>query len=100
MSTKDDLIKSLKEKKARIAILGLGYVGLPLAVVFGEAGFNVTGVDADKRKIAALAEGKSYIPDVKTEAVEKLVKGGRFTATADFSVLKDMDAVSICVPTP
>jgi UDP-N-acetyl-D-glucosamine dehydrogenase len=100
MSTKEILIGKLKNKNAKIAILGLGYVGLPLAVVFGEAGFHVTGVDPDNRKIATLAEGKSYIPDVKTEVVEKLVKAGRFTATADFSVLKDMDAVSICVPTP
>ena len=100
MSTKEILIKKLKDKNAKIAILGLGYVGLPLAVVFGEAGFNVTGIDPDKRKITALAEGKSYIPDVKTEAVKKLVDGGKFTATADFSVLKEMDAVSICVPTP
>ncbi len=100
MSTKDDLIKSLKEKKARIAILGLGYVGLPLAVVFGEAGFQVTGVDPDKRKIDALNKGVSYIPDVKTEAIEKLVRSGHLTATTDFSVLKEIDAVSICVPTP
>lgn len=100
MSTKDDLIKSLKEKKARIAILGLGYVGLPLAVVFGEAGFHVTGVDPDKRKIDALNKGVSYIPDVKTEAIEKLVKSGHLTATTDFSVLQEIDAVSICVPTP
>jgi UDP-N-acetyl-D-glucosamine dehydrogenase len=92
--------QKLKDKNAKVAILGLGYVGLPLAVVFGEAGFHVTGVDPDQRKIDALAEGKSYIPDVKTEAVAKLVKDGRFTATTDFSVLKDMDAVSICVPTP
>jgi UDP-N-acetyl-D-glucosamine dehydrogenase len=69
-------------------------------VVFGEAGFHVTGVDPDKRKIDILAQGKSYIPDVKTEAVEKLMKAGLFFATADFSVLKEMDAVSICVPTP
>jgi UDP-N-acetyl-D-glucosamine dehydrogenase len=100
MSTKEILIEKLKSKTAKVAILGLGYVGLPLAVVFGEAGFQVTGVDPDKRKIDALAEGKSYIPDVKTEAVAKLVKGGNFTATTDFSVLKEMDAVSICVPTP
>ena len=100
MSTKEILIKSLKEKKAHIAILGLGYVGLPLAVVFGEAGFHVTGVDTDSRKIDALNKGVSYIPDVKTEAVEKLVKSGHLTATTDFSVLKDVDAVSICVPTP
>ena len=100
MSTKETLIKKLKEKKASIAILGLGYVGLPLAVVFGEAGFRVTGVDPDSRKVDSLIKGVSYIPDVKTEAIEKLVKSGNLTATTDFSVLKEMDAVSICVPTP
>jgi UDP-N-acetyl-D-glucosamine dehydrogenase len=100
MSTKEILIDKLKNKTAKIAILGLGYVGLPLAVVFGEAGFQVTGVDPDKRKSDSLLKGKSYIPDVKSETVEKLVKDGKFTATTDFSVLKDMDAVSICVPTP
>src|ERR1051325_10010425 len=97
MSIKETLITNLKEKKARIGILGLGYVGLPLAVVFAEAGFHVTGVDPDARKVDVLTKGISYIPDVKTEAVEKLVKSGYFTATTDFSVLKDMDAVSICV---
>ena len=100
MSTKETLIKKLKEKKASIAILGLGYVGLPLAVVFGEAGFRVTGVDPDSRKVDSLIKGVSYIPDVKTESIEKLVKSGNLTATTDFSVLKEMDAVSICVPTP
>ena len=100
MSTKETLIKKLKEKKASIAILGLGYVGLPLAVVFGEAGFRVTGVDPDSRKVDSLVKGVSYIPDVKTESIEKLVKSGNLTATTDFSVLKEMDAVSICVPTP
>ncbi|MGB8982336.1 MAG: nucleotide sugar dehydrogenase, partial [Anaerolineales bacterium] len=100
MTTKEILIRNLKEKKARIAILGLGYVGLPLAVVFGEAGFHVTGVDPDSRKIDCLKKGTSYIPDVKTESIEKLVKSGHLRATTDFSVLKEMDAVSICVPTP
>lgn len=100
MSTKEILIKSLKEKKAKVAILGLGYVGLPLAVVFGEAGFHVTGVDPDQSKIDALLKGESYIPDVETDAVARLVKDGKLTATTDFSVLKEMDAVSICVPTP
>ena len=100
MTTKEDLIKKMKDKTAKVAILGLGYVGLPLAVVFGEAGFHVTGVDPDQRKIDSLVKGKSYIPDVKTEAVSQLVNDGRFTATTDFSVLKEMDAVSICVPTP
>ena len=65
MSTKETLINKLKEKKARIGILGLGYVGLPLAVVFGEAGFHVTGIDPDSRKVDSLGRGVSYIPDVK-----------------------------------
>jgi UDP-N-acetyl-D-glucosamine dehydrogenase len=100
MTTKDTLIKKLHDKSAEIAILGLGYVGLPLAVVFGEAGFKVTGVDPDSRKVDSLQKGKSYIPDVKSEAVAALVKSGRLKATTDFSALKEMDAVSICVPTP
>ena len=100
MSTKDNLIQKLKSKEAKVAILGLGYVGLPLAVVFAEAGFHVTGIDPDPRKVDSLKRGISYIPDVKTESIEKLVKSGYLTATTDFSVLKNMDAVSICVPTP
>src|SRR6266508_879295 len=100
MSIKETLIKNLKEKKACVGILGLGYVGLPLAVVFAEAGFHVTGVDPDSRKVDSLNKGVSYIPDVKKESVEKLVKSGFLSATSDFSVLKEMDAVSICVPTP
>jgi UDP-N-acetyl-D-glucosamine dehydrogenase len=100
MSTKETLIEDLKTKQAHVGILGLGYVGLPLAVVFAEAGFHVTGIDPDARKVDCLNQGVSYIPDVKTEAIEKLVKSGNLTATTDFSILKEMDAVSICVPTP
>lgn len=97
---KDELISKLKNKNARVAILGLGYVGLPLAVVFAEAGFKVTGIDPDAGKVDSLKGGISYIPDVKTESVAKLIKSGHLTATTDFSALKEMDAVSICVPTP
>jgi len=100
MTTKENLIQKLKSMEAKVAILGLGYVGLPLAVVFAEAGFHVTGVDPDSRKVDSLTRGISYIPDVKTEVVERLVKSGYLTATTDFSVLKNMDAASICVPTP
>ncbi|GAB4463090.1 MAG: nucleotide sugar dehydrogenase [Anaerolineales bacterium] len=100
MSIKEELVRKLKDKTARVGILGLGYVGLPLAVVFAEAGFRVTGIDPDSRKVDSLSRGISYIPDVKTEAVERIVKSGHLTATTDFSVLKDIDAVSICVPTP
>jgi len=100
MSTKETLIEKLRSKEAKVAILGLGYVGLPLAVVFAEAGFHVTGIDPDSRKVESLTKGISYIPDVKTEVVERLVKSDYLTATTDFSVLQNMDAVSICVPTP
>jgi UDP-N-acetyl-D-glucosamine dehydrogenase len=94
------LIEKIKNRNIRIAVLGIGYVGLPLAVVFAEAGFNVTGVDPDKRKVNSLVKGVSYIPDISTERLAPLVKSGHLKATTDFSVLKEMDAVSICVPTP
>ena len=100
MSTKETLIKKMNDKTARIAILGLGYVGLPLAVVFAEAGFTVTGIDPDVRKSDSVKKGVSYIPDISTERLAPLVKSGHLTASTDFSVLKDMDAASICVPTP
>jgi UDP-N-acetyl-D-glucosamine dehydrogenase len=100
MTIKDTLLKSMKEKTARIGILGLGYVGLPLAVVFAEAGFDVTGIDPDKRKVDSVNKRVSYIPDVPTEKLAELVKSGKLKATTDFSVLKDIDAASICVPTP
>jgi UDP-N-acetyl-D-glucosamine dehydrogenase len=97
---KTTLIEKLKNKTARIAILGMGYVGLPLAVVFAEAGFNVTGIDPDLRKTDSLTKGVSYIPDVSTQRLAPLVKSGHLKATSDFSLLSEMDAVSICVPTP
>jgi UDP-N-acetyl-D-glucosamine dehydrogenase len=100
MATKDLLLEKLNNKTARVGILGMGYVGLPLAVVFAEAGFDVTGVDPESRKVEALNEGGSYIPDVPGETVTRLVKAGRLKATTDFSVLKEIDAVCICVPTP
>lgn len=100
MSYKDKLIQKLKNRQAKVAVLGLGYVGLPLAVVFAEAGFTVTGIDPDTRKVDLLNQGKSYIQDVPTEQVARLVADGKLQATADFAALQSMDAVSICVPTP
>jgi UDP-N-acetyl-D-glucosamine dehydrogenase len=100
MTTKDTLLEHLKNKTARIAVMGMGYVGLPLAVVFAEAGFTVTGIDPDGRKIERINQGESYIPDITTETVAKLVKAGKLKATTDFAALKDAEAVSICVPTP
>jgi len=94
------LLDQLNKKTARVGILGLGYVGLPLAVVFADAGFTVTGIDPDKRKVDALLEGRSYIQDVPREQVARLVSAGKLKATTDFAVLKEIDAVSVCVPTP
>jgi len=100
MTTKESLIKKLQEKTAKIGILGMGYVGMPLAVVFAEAGFNVTGIDPDQRKVDAFNKDVSYIQDVPSETLAWLHKAGKLNMTADFAALKDMDAVSICVPTP
>jgi len=100
MSTKETLIKKLQDKSAKIGILGMGYVGMPLAVVFAEASFNVLGIDPDQRKVDTFNKGVSYIQDVPTETIARLQKAGNLNMTADFTALKDMDAVSICVPTP
>jgi len=98
--TKDALIYSLRDHSAKIGILGLGYVGLPLAVAFGEAGFQVFGIDPDLRKVKALNNGESYVQDVSEKQISRLVNNERLSATSDFSVLLHCDAVSICVPTP
>jgi UDP-N-acetyl-D-glucosamine dehydrogenase len=100
MSPKETLIKKLQDKSAKIGILGMGYVGMPLAVVFAEASFNVLGIDPDQRKVDTFNKGVSYIQDVPTETIARLQKAGNLNMTADFTALKDMDAVSICVPTP
>ena len=90
----------VQERSARIGVIGLGYVGLPLAVEFAKAGFEVTGFDVDESKVTAINAGCSYILDVKTKDVEECVGAGRLRATTDMSKLRDMDAIDICVPTP
>ena len=94
------LQQKIREKTAIVGVIGLGYVGLPLAVEFANAGFRVVGIDVDQRKVDAVNAKTSYIQDVATEEVAKLVEAGRLRATVDFSALKEIDAVSICVPTP
>ncbi len=96
----NQLYKKLNDHSAHIVILGLGYVGLPLAAVLAEAGYKVTGVDPDQEKVTLLNQGVSYIDDVETSTVKKLVDGKKLKATTDFSVVAEADAVSICVPTP
>jgi UDP-N-acetyl-D-glucosamine dehydrogenase len=97
---KENLLNKFQTRTAKVGILGLGYVGLPLAVSFAEAGFTVLGVDPDQRKIKSLIQGISYIQDVPTEQVARLIKDGKLIASTEFSVLLEADAVSICVPTP
>ena len=86
--------------RAKVAIIGLGYVGLPLSVVFAKAGYYVIGIDIDPRKVDAINSGYSYIEDIPSSSVEPLVKSGHLQATTDYSILTDSDIVSICVPTP
>ena len=87
-------------KEAKVGIIGLGYVGLPLALTFAKSGFKITGIDIDKNRIARLNKGHSYILDITSSEIKEAMKDGVFTVTADFSHIKKMDAVIICVPTP
>lgn len=97
---KEEFIKLITDKGARIGVIGLGYVGLPLLVEFARSGFNVTGFEVDEHKAAEINAGRSYIGDVVGSAVRELVNADRLRATTDFQYLKDCDAVIICVPTP
>jgi UDP-N-acetyl-D-glucosamine dehydrogenase len=94
------LTERIRAKQAKVGIIGLGYVGLPLAVEFARAGFDVTGFDVDETKIAVINGGKSYIPDVSDADLASNVKAGRLRATCDMRHLGEMDAIDICVPTP
>ena len=94
------LVERLKARSTKAGVIGLGYVGLPLAIEFAKAGLTVVGVDLDTRKVDALSKGESYIGDVAATDVAAMVKAGRFRATTDFSVLSDVDTINICVPTP
>ncbi|MFQ6059253.1 MAG: nucleotide sugar dehydrogenase, partial [Anaerolineae bacterium] len=95
-----DLERKIADRTARVCVIGLGYVGLPLAVELARVGFPVTGLDVDEGKVQALRRGESYIRDVASEDVAHLVEEGRLQATSDYDVLRDMDVALICVPTP
>jgi UDP-N-acetyl-D-glucosamine dehydrogenase len=94
------LQRKIEQKRARVAILGLGYVGLPLAVEFAKAGFPVAGIEVDRSKVAMLHKGKSYVQDVPGEEIEPLIRGRRLRVTGDCGMLQRADAIIICVPTP
>ncbi len=99
-TSRGDLLTRLQEKDFTAAVIGLGYVGLPLAVEYAQAGIQVVGVDSDGEKIRAIRSGESYIDDVPSESIKTLVASGRLRATSDYSILAEADTVNICVPTP
>ncbi len=99
-TAKDDLIARIRAHDALVGIIGLGYVGLPLALAFVERGFRVLGFDVDPAKVAALGRGEGYIKHLDPARVTVAVSSGRLSATADFSRLREPDAILICVPTP
>src|SRR5579872_3887592 len=94
------LEEKIRTRRAKVGIVGLGYVGLPLAVEFAKAGFEVTGIDLSDSKTTRVNDGDSYIGDIPSSTLRPLVESGKLTATTDFSVIRDMDTVNICVPTP
>lgn len=100
MSVKQALIERLNNREAILGIIGLGYVGLPLAVEFAAAGFHVIGLDVDERKTRKLNNGESYIPDIPTQRLKPLVESGHLRATTDPRELRQVDTINVCVPTP
>ncbi|HYJ44988.1 MAG TPA: nucleotide sugar dehydrogenase [Pyrinomonadaceae bacterium] len=97
---KDDIIKLITERRARVGIIGLGYVGLPLLVEFARQGFDSTGFEVDEKKASEINAGRSYIGDVSSEALAEAASSDRLRATTAFQHLRDCDAIIICVPTP
>src|SRR5579863_70030 len=100
VSIQDALKEKIVSRTARVGIVGLGYVGLPLATEFAKAGFHVTGIDVQDAKVDGLNRGESHVQDVPSEEVADLVGRKQFRATTDFSVVRDLDTINICVPTP
>ena len=95
-----DLLNKINDRSATVGVIGLGYVGLPLILEFGKAGFPVIGFDSDGEKIKQLDNGKTYIKHIPSERIQEAKKNGNFRATTGFSLLKDADCIIICVPTP
>ncbi|HEU4428603.1 MAG TPA: nucleotide sugar dehydrogenase [Myxococcota bacterium] len=100
MTRLEDLKAKIDAREACIGVIGLGYVGLPLALELAKAGFRVTGFDLDEEKVRVLAAGGSYIEDVPAAEIAKIVSAGRFSATSEFRALSSMDVINVCVPTP
>ena len=93
-----ELEAKITKKTARFGVIGLGYVGLPLGLTLSDAGFNVTGIDIDTNRIDSIVAGRSYITDIGDQELRKAMSEKRFRATTDLSEIRNLDAVSICVP--
>jgi UDP-N-acetyl-D-glucosamine dehydrogenase len=100
MPALDSLREKIASRKARVGVLGLGYVGLPLGVEFARAGFDVVGMDVQQKKVDQFNSGQSYVKDVNDRVFKPLVESGKLRATTDFSIIQELDTVDICVPTP
>src|SRR5258708_3860196 len=94
------VLEKMYKRTLRVAVIGLGYVGLPLATTFAEAGFAVTGIDVDQRKVDQANRGESYIADVPDSLLRRLIDAGCLNFTSDYTTLDEKDAIIICVPTP
>jgi UDP-N-acetyl-D-glucosamine dehydrogenase len=94
------LLDKIKKKEAKIGVIGLGYVGLPLVIEFCKSGFSLTGLDIDEKKIEALSQGKSFIKHIPDEKIQALNQDGKFEASKDFTLVEKLDCILICVPTP
>ncbi len=96
----ESILERIRTRDARVGVIGLGYVGLPLSLVFADAGFNITGFDVDEDRVAAINAGESYVTDILASDIGNHVRSGMLTATSDFERLGSCDVISICVPTP
>jgi UDP-N-acetyl-D-glucosamine dehydrogenase len=94
------ILEKIENRSAHAGVIGLGYVGLPLMVAIASAGLRVTGIDVCPQRVAQLKQGISHVPDVANPVLESLITSGQLRFTTDYTVLRELDTVNICVPTP
>ncbi|MFX0203271.1 MAG: hypothetical protein ACFFCW_44775 [Candidatus Hodarchaeota archaeon] len=97
---KDTLLRKITGHSARLSVIGLGYVGLPLAVEFSRAGLKVLGIDTDPQRVRMVNDGKYYLRNIQSNELSSLVVGGRVRASTHYHHIRDLDCINICVPTP
>jgi len=95
-----DIRKKIRKKQLKIAVIGLGYVGFPLALEFAKKGIKVVGIEIDRDRLKAIENSSSYITDISNDQLRKALSSGNFKASGNFTDIKDADAILICVPTP